>query len=62
MIKELNEDNDAVEVKFSIDENGNETVTPSWYADILESHKSYAKESKKKVAELKSALNETPTW
>ena len=53
-----NKENDVVEVKFSVDENGNEVVTPSWYADILESHKSYAEESKKKVAELESALED----
>ena len=56
MSKELNNDNDGVEVKFSVDKNGNEVITPSWYADILESHKSYLEESKKKIAELKSTL------
>lgn len=57
MNKELNKENDVTEVKFSIDENGNEVVTPSWYADILESHKAYSEESKKKIAELESMLN-----
>ena len=52
-----NKENDVVEVQFSVDENGNEVITPSWYADILESHKAYSEESKKKVAELKSALD-----